>query len=76
MFMGLADGRILYEALKSRYHPIGTVIMFVWKNMTMKRQALKTQSHTGQYRQDVTYPDVYDYLNCLSVGLNFLFLSL
>ncbi|XP_041454087.1 acyloxyacyl hydrolase-like [Lytechinus variegatus] len=41
---GLADGRILYDTLKNRVHPI------------------------GQWRHDVKYPDVYNYLSCLEVS--------
>ncbi len=42
--MGLADGRVLYENLQNRTHPIGML------------------------HNDVTYADVYDYLNCLSIS--------
>ncbi len=41
---GLVDGRILYESLHNRTHPIGSL------------------------RQDVTYTQMYDYLNCLQVS--------
>lgn len=41
---GLADGRILYESLANRTHPIGRV------------------------HNDVTYADVYEFLNCLSIS--------
>lgn len=38
---GLADGRVLFDTLKDKIHPI------------------------GDWRQDITYPDIYNYLNCL-----------
>jgi len=41
---GLADGRVLYESLATRIHPI------------------------GHLHNDVTYADVYDFLNCLSIS--------
>ena len=42
--IGLADGRVLYDTLHDRIHPIGSL------------------------RGDVTYPQFYDYLNCLEVS--------
>lgn len=42
--IGLVDGRVLYEILSKRIHPIGSL------------------------HQDVTYADLYDYLNCLEVS--------
>ena len=44
MAFGLVDGRVLYEYLHNRIHPIGSL------------------------RNDVTYAQVYDYLNCLHVS--------
>jgi len=44
VFMGLADGRILWDSMHNRTHPI------------------------GQYRNDVTYADLYAYLNCLEIS--------
>ncbi|XP_041376838.1 acyloxyacyl hydrolase-like [Gigantopelta aegis] len=44
MMSGLADGRVLYNSLHDRIHPI------------------------GRLNNDVTYPTVYDYLNCLEVS--------
>lgn len=41
---GLVDGRILYNTLHNRTHPIGSL------------------------RHDVTYADMYDYLNCLDIS--------
>lgn len=41
---GLADGRVLYEGLANRIHPIGSA------------------------RNDVTYAQFYDYLNCLETS--------
>jgi len=42
--IGLIDGRVLYETMSERIHPIGS-----WKN-------------------DVTYSQFYDYLNCLEIS--------
>jgi len=42
--MGLADGRVLYEAMHDRIHPLGST------------------------RDDVTYEDLYNYLNCLEIS--------
>ena len=42
--IGLVDGRVLYNSLKTRVHPIGSL------------------------RGDVTYPQFYDYLNCLGIS--------
>ena len=42
--MGLVDGRVLYDILSERVHPIGSL------------------------HNDVTYADVYDYLNCLQIS--------
>ena len=47
MMSGLADGRVLYNSLHDRIHPI------------------------GRLNNDVTYPDVYNYLNCLEVVFTF-----
>ena len=44
LFMGLADGLVLYDSLNARIHPL------------------------GQLRQDVTYADLYNFLNCLHVS--------
>lgn len=44
VMMGLADGRILYESLHNRIHPI------------------------GKLRGDVTYSQLYDFLNCLEIS--------
>src|SRR3990167_6001961 len=44
IFMGLADGLVLWDAMNARIHPI------------------------GELRQDVTYADLYDYLNCLEIS--------
>ena len=41
---GLVDGRVLYNTLHNRIHPIGS-----WHN-------------------DITYSQVYDYLNCLDIS--------
>ncbi|CAK8694911.1 unnamed protein product [Clavelina lepadiformis] len=41
---GLADGRILWDTMHSRVHPI------------------------GQLNNDVTYRDLYEYLNCLQIS--------
>ncbi|XP_062500916.1 acyloxyacyl hydrolase-like [Corticium candelabrum] len=41
---GIVDGRILYNSLHNRIHPI------------------------GQLNNDVTYSDLYDYLNCLEIS--------
>lgn len=41
---GLVDGRVLYNTLHNRIHPIGS-----WHN-------------------DITYAEVYDYLNCLDIS--------
>ena len=43
-FMGLADGRVLYDAMHDRIHPLGST------------------------RNDVTYEDLYNYLNCLQIS--------
>ena len=42
--VGLVDGRILYETLHDRIHPLGST------------------------RKDVTYSQLYDFLNCLQVS--------
>ena len=42
--VGLVDGRVLYEILAHRIHPLGSL------------------------HKDVTYSDVYDYLNCLEIS--------
>jgi len=44
VFMGLADGRVLWDAMNARIHPI------------------------GKLRGDVTYADLYNYLNCLEIS--------
>jgi len=44
IFMGLADGLILFNAMHDRIHPL------------------------GELRQDVTYENLYDYLNCLEIS--------
>eukprot|EP00039_Didymoeca_costata_P019377 m.337296 g.337296 ORF g.337296 m.337296 type:complete len:579 (+) comp18097_c0_seq1:203-1939(+) len=44
VMMGLVDGRVLYEGLHNRTHPIGAL------------------------RNDVTYKDLYAYLNCLGIS--------
>lgn len=44
IFMGLADGLILFDAMHDRIHPL------------------------GELRQDVTYEDLYNYLNCLEIS--------
>lgn len=44
MFMGLADGTVLYEAMHDRIHPLGSTF------------------------NDVTYEDLYNYLNCLEIS--------
>ena len=44
VFMGLADGLILFDAMHNRIHPL------------------------GELRQDVTYEDLYNYLNCLEIS--------
>ena len=41
---GLADGRVLWDFMSQRIHPL------------------------GEYRSDVTYEDVYEYLNCLQIS--------
>ena len=41
---GMVDGRILYEYLSQRIHPLGSL------------------------HQDITYANLYDYLNCLQVS--------
>ena len=41
---GLADGRVLWDFMSERIHPL------------------------GEYRSDVTYEDVYEYLNCLQIS--------
>lgn len=45
LLSGLADGRVLYDSLFNRTHPI------------------------GKYRNDVTYEQFYDFLNCLEVKI-------
>lgn len=42
--VGLVDGRVLYETLANRTHPIGSL------------------------HDDVTYSNIYDYLNCLEIS--------
>ena len=42
--LGLVDGRVLYDSLSTRIHPIGSL------------------------RNDVTYAQFYDYLNCLQIS--------
>lgn len=42
--VGLVDGRVLYETLSDRIHPVGSL------------------------HKDVTYSQVYDYLNCLEIS--------
>nr|XP_002121122.3 acyloxyacyl hydrolase-like [Ciona intestinalis] len=44
MLVGLADGRVLWDTLHDRMHPI------------------------GQLNKDVSYKNLYDYLNCLEVS--------
>lgn len=44
LITGLADGRVLWDLLSKRYHPI------------------------GQLNRDVTYTDLYSFLNCLEVS--------
>lgn len=44
MASGLADGRLLYDILHDRVHPIGST------------------------RKDVTYSQLYDFLNCLQIS--------
>lgn len=44
VLVGLADGRVLYDYMHARIHPIGSV------------------------NQDVTYTDLYDFLNCLQIS--------
>eukprot|EP01100_Stratorugosa_tubuloviscum_P002210 TRINITY_DN1504_c0_g3_i1.p1 TRINITY_DN1504_c0_g3~~TRINITY_DN1504_c0_g3_i1.p1 ORF type:complete len:593 (-),score=260.92 TRINITY_DN1504_c0_g3_i1:118-1896(-) len=44
VFLGLVDGRVLWDTMNARIHPIG-----IW-------------------RQDVTYTNLYDYLNCLQIS--------
>ena len=44
ILIGLVDGRILYDSLHNRIHPIGSL------------------------RHDVTYEQLYDFLNCLQVS--------
>ena len=41
---GLVDGRVLFDTLSNRIHPIGSL------------------------HEDVTYTDLYDYLNCLQIS--------
>ena len=41
---GLADGRVLWDFMSQRIHPL------------------------GEYRSDVTYENVYEYLNCLETS--------
>ena len=42
--LGLADGRVLYETMHSRIHPI------------------------GKLRKDVTYGELYGFMNCLQIS--------
>lgn len=42
--LGLADGRVLYDSMHARIHPI------------------------GKLRKDVTYAQLYDFLNCLEIS--------
>jgi len=44
MFFGLVDGRILWDTMNGRIHPLGAT------------------------NNDVTYADVYEYLNCLEIS--------
>jgi len=44
VFYGLVDGRILYDSMHNRIHPLGVV------------------------KNDVTYKQVYDFLNCLQIN--------
>lgn len=44
VLVGLVDGRILYDSMATRIHPI------------------------GRLHQDVTYADVYSFLNCLQIS--------
>lgn len=44
ILIGLVDGRILYDSLHNRVHPIGSL------------------------RNDVTYEQFYDFMNCLQVS--------
>uniref|UniRef100_H2ZEF6 Saposin B-type domain-containing protein n=1 Tax=Ciona savignyi TaxID=51511 RepID=H2ZEF6_CIOSA len=44
LLVGLADGRVLWDTLNNRIHPI------------------------GKLNSDVTYKNLYDYLNCLEVS--------
>ena len=41
---GLADGRVLWDFMSQKIHPL------------------------GEYRSDVTYENVYEYLNCLEIS--------
>lgn len=51
ILIGLVDGRILYDSLHNRIHPIGSL------------------------RHDVTYEQLYDFLNCLQVSPCFGYLN-
>ena len=44
MMINLADGRVLWDNMANRIHPL------------------------GEYRQDLTYEQLYEYLNCLQVS--------